>query len=513
MQDLQFRYALMARARRDAFWRRLILADTDWLGAGLQDVSHSAAADIRVTGQYERIGWESVTKPASKRHSVFFYPEADPTRPQYPHFERKTERFPLQHSLRVEDCSRCHATGQVSCSCNNGKVECGTCWGSGKVETGNGNRPCSTCYGRRVVDHGLCGGTGQVRCPRCEGETIVATWSVQVHTFSTEDFGQQLFPDDPPSWRLKRAFGSWLDHGLGRIGAFDPQSFEGAVGYANEDTELVRQRAVSATSGLEQQAANAGGYHWHVTWRRAAPCGRLRVRDAERRHDWWLVGSGAQAVEVRPVERPDAWKVFGWLGVGGIASAVGLAIEGLDPILVTLLAAGSVLATALLPLRMRRKGPRYRLVALLSPSAACTGYLSCLVSAGARLDAVSSDQTWEHHFKALDGGVISEACRTLTLHSADGSLVRMIEVSGRMDQLEGVDGVVVLDDGSGGSSALARTAADAGFSPVVASIGEGSLDHARSALRECVEPEAGWQALFDRLWEPVARAAGLEGKE
>ncbi len=90
-------------------------------------------------------------------------------------------------SHRVEDCHKCHRTGEVRCKRCNGSGDeedrCMRCHGSGRIDKigstrGSETRTCTRCRGRGTTTSrcNRCRGTGDVTCPTCDGERILFTY-------------------------------------------------------------------------------------------------------------------------------------------------------------------------------------------------------------------------------------------------------------------------------------------------------------------------------------------------
>ncbi len=100
-------------------------------------------------------------------------------------------------------CPNCNGTGVVSVrkttsqtyevpcdypGCKNGKVQCGTCSGTGKNADGT---PCSVCKGKGVINCHVCSGVGKIKrvkqetwlehepCHICNGRGMVACYQCQ----------------------------------------------------------------------------------------------------------------------------------------------------------------------------------------------------------------------------------------------------------------------------------------------------------------------------------------------
>ncbi|MGC9516863.1 MAG: hypothetical protein ACP5C3_04100 [Methanomicrobiales archaeon] len=67
-------------------------------------------------------------------------------------------------------CYYCGGAGWVECFCGNGRIECFTCEGDGRLDDGS---ICSVCKGKGTLICPDCKGTGKLICPSCGGDGYI----------------------------------------------------------------------------------------------------------------------------------------------------------------------------------------------------------------------------------------------------------------------------------------------------------------------------------------------------
>ncbi len=67
-------------------------------------------------------------------------------------------------------CLTCSGTGEIHCpGCDNGRVPCSGCKGTGKAPGLFTSAQCRKCEGTGFEHHGTCGGAGELACLACAG--------------------------------------------------------------------------------------------------------------------------------------------------------------------------------------------------------------------------------------------------------------------------------------------------------------------------------------------------------
>ncbi len=556
MSDVLFRYLLTARRRERSAFRRLVLADDPLLEAGVEQLVETAAAQVEVTSQHERVGKRDVTVPESRHHSVRFYDVARPNRPREGHFERRTDEFPLRNTLKVYTCPSCSGSGRVRCgSCSGrGNVSCSGCGGSGRVQTGSGRRgTCGGCGGSGRQTCFSCHGSGRVTCGQCRGEGRLASWETEVYQWLIEERSGEEYPLEAEQGRVRRAFHRWLGIDPERVASLEPAAVSDHLGFETAAALEVAVRADDHRRRLEAEASSSGDrYLFHRTDRSVAPVGYTVVRLAGKARFYWLVGRGEQALEVTPRGRPDGWKCAGWLGVGSGSlmgyESVALAYEQALPLLESLQLFGEVpsfwlgggsaaswLLTLLGVRRVRLRKPPIPTIGLIPAAGQPTAFLTCLAYLGSYLERLRVlDRAYDLQSQRLIGKPRSgRQSESLGIELADGRKIRLVEVPNPRDlspekiqlMAQALDAVLILEAPEQKASDLkARIAAATGPSPRIGTLlvdGGADLGTAETALpleavrRAFVEDIAGgvdWQDLFNRMWRPLEELLEPPGK-
>ena len=547
MSDVLFRYLLTARRREKSTWRRLLLADDPLLEAGVEQLVETAAARVEVTSQHERVTLEKVTVPASRRRTVRFYEVAQPRRPRDGHFERRTEKFPLRDTLQVYTCPSCRGSGRVRCRrCSGrGNVRCSPCGGSGRTEGPDGKRRrCGSCGGSGRRRCGNCRGSGKVTCSDCRGEGRLASWDVEVYRWLIEERAEDELPLPAEESRVRRAFHGWLEIDPERVPAFEPETVADHLGFETS-------RALEVAAGidvyrrrLEDEARGSGDrYLFHRTQRSIAPVGYTVVRLAGKARFYWLVGRGGEAKEVTPPGRPDAVKCLGWLGIpsGGATawSVFDHAFELALPVLEIFhgvspewLAGGTAASWGLAlaaTRRVRRRPPPVPAIGLIAADGRPTAFLTCLAYLGSYLGRLTVlDRAYDLQSRRLLGRMRPKRqSESLGLALTNGRRLRLIEVA-NPDNLSperfrlmarALDAVMILETPDRAAADLRARLADAAPSLQVGTLaiddhpdpgGSGvalPLEAVRRAFVEDLAGEVAWDALYERMWRPLAALA------
>lgn len=83
-----------------------------------------------------------------------------------------------------ETCGSCGGNGQIDCSvCDNGELECDSCYGSGEDEEGD---TCGDCDGSGNLECDYCDGSGYEPCDDCDGDGDIVqsdTYEVSIEYF------------------------------------------------------------------------------------------------------------------------------------------------------------------------------------------------------------------------------------------------------------------------------------------------------------------------------------------
>ena len=557
MSDVLFRYLLTARKRERSRLRRYFLADDPLLEAGVEQLVETAAARVGVTSQHERVSRRTVTVPASQRRSERFYKVAQPNRPREGHFERKFEEFPLEDTINVYNCPSCRGSGEVKCwTCSGrGAIGCSSCGGSGRILKPGGRRQrCRRCGGSGRQTCGTCRGRGQVRCGKCQGEGELAGWEVEVYQWLIEARSADALPLPADESRVRRAFGRWLKTSNEQVDSFERAAVAAHLGFDTSDARSVAERADQQRRNLEDKARESSNRFLFLRSDRSiAPVGYTVVRLNDSARFYWLVGRGDKALEVKPKGRPDGVKCLGWLGLGsGGAMAwesVTLAFEQALPLIESLQllgeapslwftggSAASWLLTAAGIYRVRSHKPPVPTVGLIPAAGRPTAFLTCLAYLGSYLGHLKViDRAYDIQSEHLLGRMRpNRQSESLGIELAGGRKIRLVEVanphglSAERTRLmaQALDAVMILEQPDQDAADLrAQIAAAAKPAPRIDSlrIDNGrDLHDARSALpleavrRAFVEDftsDIDWQALFDRMWRPIAILLELSAGE
>ena len=475
MSDVLFRFLLMARRRDRSRLRRFFLRDEQLLAAGVEQLVETAAARIEVHSQHEEVSRETTTVPASVRHRVQFFDVARPDRPAAGSFDNRSQKFPLEPTLRVFTCPTCRGRGEVRCGrCSGrGRARCGRCRGSG-WDASNRRLRCATCGGGGETVCSRCRGAGDVTCGRCRGEGELATWEVEIYRWWTKQRSGEEHPDANAS--IRRAFGRWLKIDRDLVADLEPATAARHLGYQSPEALEVTARAEELRLRLEAQArqdqSGPGQRFLHLRSDCSlAPVAYTVVRLKTRARYYWLVGRGERAVEVGPMGNPDGGKLLGWLGLGsgGALSAEALlrAFESAGTQSLELLAgmpdlglAGGTAASGILVLsgirRLLRRRPPVLTVGLLPVTGQPTAWLTCLAYLGSYTQRLwVLDRAYDTQMERLAGKMRPERqSESLTVELADGRKVRLVEVA-RPDSLtagqlrlmlQALDAVMIIEE-------------------------------------------------------------------
>ncbi len=551
MSDVLFRYLLTARKRERSALRRLFLADDPLLEAGVEQLVETAAARVGVTSQHEKVSRRAVEVPASHRKTVRFYKVARPNRPRDGKFEQRSENFPLRETLQVYACGTCRGSGRVRCwTCSGGgAVGCTRCSGTGRSQ--GGRRSCHRCGGSGRQTCGTCRGSGRMTCNKCRGEGRLASWQVEVYQWLIERRSGDELPLPADESRVRRAFNRWLDLDPERVASFEPSVIAAHLGFDTTDALEVAARAEAHRSDLEDQAKKSKvHYLFHRTDRSVAPVGYTVVRLKGQARFYWLVGRGDKAREVTPKGRPDGVKFLGWMGAGsgGVLGVESLsaAMEQVLPVLDSvqlfadapsgLLATGSVAGWSLAVAgvrRVRKRKPPVPAIGLIVASGRPTVFLTCLAYLGSYLGRLKVlDRAYDIQSQRLLGRMRPDRqSESLGIELADGRRVRLVEVAKPQglsaEQLRlmarALDAVMILEHpdqtaakaSPPGDDLSTRIASGADPPPVIGTLTiDGSrnlrdagaalpLEAVRRAFVEDLHGDVDWQALFDRMWQPL----------
>lgn len=543
--DVLFNFLIMARRRDRSRLRRLFFRSEQLLEAGVEQLVETACARVEVRSQHEDLTFPSVEAPASRRHSVHFWAEAEPIRPSYPGFEERVQRFPLSESVAVFTCPGCSGSGEVdhgTCG-GSGQVRCGTCGGDGRVSRSDGGtRSCGSCGGDGRKRCSGCSGSGRVRHTRCAGEGQLASWTEETYTWTVQERAQDVWPLSEPPRRLRKAFSRWIAREPELLELFDLSHAEAHLGYATDEVAGVTAAAAAQRERLEREARNASIYLFHQTWRRLSPTGYTVVRLGGRASYYFLVGRGPRPEDARPAGRLDPWKLGSWtaLAAGGLAALHGVVeaaggvllpfLEGMPGVgIAGIVACAGIAATPGL-LRVFRRTRPVRTVALLSSIDEPTPFLTCAAAVGSYTGCLEVvDRTYDEHFAELLGeGRAGRQSGNLTMRTEDGTTVRVVEVA-RPEELTdaqrdlllaSVDGLVFLETPSEPADDLrlrftsperdvpsATLTIDPSARAALPSAAEGPVQLAavRERFVEACDADADWGAVAGALWSPFDR--------
>ncbi len=546
MSDVLFRYLLTARQRERSRLRRYFLADDPLLEAGVEELVETAAARVGITSEHENVSRREVTVPASQRGTVRFYKEPQPNRPREGHFERRSEEFPLEDTLKVFTCGTCSGSGRVRCwSCSgNGAVRCSTCGGAGKMQDSGGRRrTCGDCGGSGRQTCGTCRGSGRVTCGTCRGEGKLASWEVEIYQWLIETRSADLLPLAADETRVRRAFDRWLKINPEQVASFEPAAVASHLGFETPATLEVAARADEQRRQLEDKArASRNRFMFLRADRAIAPVGYTLVRLADDARFYWLVGRGDKALEVQPKGRPDGVKFLGWLGAGsGSAMAwesLELAFDQALPLIESLQllgespsvgfvagSAASWLLTAAGVRRIRGRKPPVPAIGLIVASGRPTAFLTCLAYLGSYLGRLRVlDRAYDMQSERLLGRMRpNRQSESLGIELTDGRRIRLVEVANPQGlsaerirlMARALDAVMIIEQPDqtaaelkGQIASAARPAPKIGTlvidnGPLSSTRPALPLDAVRRAFVEDVHTNADWQALFDRMWRPL----------
>ena len=552
MSDVLFRFLLMARRRDRSRLRRFFLRDEQLLAAGVEQLVETAAARIQVYSQHERVSRRTDTVPASHRHRVRFYDEARPNRPAPGSFEKRSEEFPLEPSLKVFTCPTCRGRGEVRCGrCRgHGLLRCFRCRGSGWESSVKRRWRCRACGGGGQTTCSRCRGSGEVVCGRCRGEGELASWEVEIYRWLVEERGGEEYPLPKPS--IRATFHRWLKIDRDLAADLQPETAAQHLGYQTPEAMEVAARADALRQRLESEArTSADRYLHHRSDCSLSPVGYTVVRLKTRARYYWLVGRGERALEVGHLGRPDGTKVLGWLGFGSgstmaseaLLRAFDLAGSGGADLLAGMgdlwLAGGSTVSGLLLLAGVRRvlyRKPPVLTVALLPVTGEPTPWLTCLAYLGSYTQRLRVlDRAYDTQLERLLGKMRpARQSESLTVELADGRKVRLVEVA-RPDSLsevelrrmlEALDGVMIIEEPDRRGDELAARLRS--LVVTEAKIGRASIDRSpdvaltrgpgepppppgapvpveaiRRAFVEIGGDDPDWDDLCLRLWRPV----------
>jgi hypothetical protein len=540
MADVLFRYLLAARSRDRGWLQRVFLADERLLAASVERLLETAAIRIDIASQHMREREATVVAWPSRLPHVQFYDKPEPRPPQAPQLETRSEAFPLRSTLQVDPCAECEGNGYLKCSCDRGRVSCGWCSGTGRQRVQD--TACSVCGGDGLLTCGDCRGSGNVQHMRCGGEGKVATWREKIYSYTVKRQSQTVSPVDCPP-RVAAAVEAWLEEHDEVLETLTGEAASTQLGYSTAHANAVVSLATHARDVRVHRAKTDPEECLFVeTQSRCVPVSACVLRSERwaRREEFWLVGRGAEAIELKPAARADRWKLAALPGLAlGAASAAEMLaqLHGfslLAPELLTGAAAAaatglSMLGFAAAGIGFKRmwmgQGDPVRTIAVLPCAGQSTAYLSCLASIGAfvhRLDVL--DRSYKTTLEALMGTARApHQSQTIVLRTEKGELVRLIEIAG-CDQLapvelehmaRTVDGVVFLEqpghlaDELRGRLRSASPARPAEASLMLSGVGEPAaentvdLERIRRAFTREIDVVIEWPAVFSELWSPV----------
>ncbi len=543
MSDALFRFLLMAK-EHDRFWYRWAFPAGDkLLAAGIERVIDTAAITVDVLVQRERMSIARASCPASERAAIRFYEKAEPHRPKAPVFEHRTEAFPVSGTQSVGRCADCLGLGTVKCEhCEGrGQTRCERCDGHGRFKRalvdgepriedpchrcgGDGVADCPRCHRRKVVRHDSCAGTG-----------TLLTWDETVFTWWAEKVRETHLPPQGPQDELKKAVEQWVSAVEDSIQELTQEVVAERLGYDSADVALLVESARLTGESVEKRVGAPGERCLFVTKRfRIVPIGACcyRPRPNKAAEEFWLVGRGDRAIELSRPHVGSRWTVGYW-GLGFLIADAFHGLYQVSPIAATAGVLGLSLAATELKRALFDRDARVTTLAVLPAANGLRTYLTCLATLGAyvgRLEVV--DQTYRAHLEVLMGEAYQAAqSRSVVFRQKGGRLLRLVQVARPSDLSDGewrrltraVDGVVFLEEAADdGAAELQRRVA--GVSPALLAAARLQLSQrATDADRNGVTPEGrlaieairrafvsetraelDWQAVFDRLWAPVA---------
>jgi hypothetical protein len=407
----------------DRSWRRrLWLRDDSLAAGGVELVKRTATARVIVRAQYQREFDEQFQRPESHSERVRFYPWPQPRPPREPNIEERTERFPLDGTLRRMPCPACDGSGTLL---------------------------CPNCKPSTRASCGHCRSTGRVRDSRCEGEGRLACWVERVYQYFSEAREGDVWCFQKPSWRLPRVHSRWIKaHGT-PVASWDEAVLSERLEYLTDGVRDVAEQA----SGVERRfLAEARDAHENADWlfsvvtRYIVPVAHVTTRHGQRGERYVLVGSGDNVLEVPARQRLDPIKLLAWssaatLLLGPLGLASHLLPETAAALVLWLMSfadgwlaagVGLTLAGAVVPglLRILRGPSLPRTVVLLPVSGQRTGLLTCLAYLGSHARSfMVLDTDCEPQLARLTGqDTGTGGTENVTLRLRDGSVTRLIEV-------------------------------------------------------------------------------------
>ena len=470
MSDVLFRYLLMAQRREGGRLRHLFFARRGLLTAGVEQLVEAAVSRVEVRSQHEVVSHEDKETPASGRHDHTFYSTPQPVRPQPHHFMKGVQRFPLRSSLQVGSCGTCTGSGKVPCKrCGGvGRTRCGSCGGEGFKGSGSKREICGRCDGSGRRSCRRCKGSGKLRCERCDGEGRLANWTVEIYTHSVLQRSQDGYPTDGPSWRLRRACTRLLDRSEA-VESLETPVVEAHLGYSTSAARQVAYDARMTVIKLEGEARTARGACLFVqTHCFIEPLGYTVLRLRGRPQWYWLIGRGADATEVAPLQLPSPVRLLVWLLllaslgsvvlVGQLVVAAGMVSLATGwPLWLSLMGccAGSAGLTAVLG-RLSAEPNPVRTLVVVRPGRGPSPLLPVLASMGSHVGALSvTDRNYTVMMDALRGLLRDDRqSLSLSVDSCDGLRVRFVELARPASLtdaqcsalMRAVDGVIFLQD-------------------------------------------------------------------
>jgi hypothetical protein len=558
MADVLFRYLLTARSQDRSWYQRAFLADERLLAAALESLVETAALRVEVASQHARIRRAHVIAWPSRLAEIQFYDQPEPRAPEAPHLETRSEAFPLRETLEVTSCDGCKGTGVIDCVCGTGEVTCSSCqglrnFGSCVACGGSGRVSCSRCHGNRILAHERCGGEGKI-----------ASYQEEIHSYAVKRQIHTVLPQNHPA-RLDGAIEKWLEEHDEVLPELSNEAITAHLGYCTDLAKGVVTAAERAREVRENRArADSETCLFVETRFRCVPVSActLRSERSASAEELWLVGRGAQAIELRPQVRPDRWKVAGWPGllIGLLGGAETFAeLHGaslfLSPASLSVLGAAAAGAASLAGMVAAGVGLKrvwfgredpVRTIVVLPCAGSSTLYLPCLAAVGSWLKRIEIlDRSYKATLETLVGNPRPpHQSQTVVMRTWDDRLVRLIEIAqpGRLEQEElarmaqAADGVVFLEDAEHAADALrsnihgatlarppeARLIIETGtgevrsgdatpdFPPAEPPPEALSLETIRRAYIREIDFTPDWPAVFEEMWSPLASV--LAGK-
>ncbi len=369
---------------------------------------------------------------------------------------------------------------------------------------------CESCRGEGTVTHSLCGGDGRL----CAWDVVTYRYFTETRRVAT------TLPSGSPIDELHAD--RWRYRGQEPLAELDADTLAAWVGQDSAALRRVLAEAREAADSVRREMAPgddaAGGSG--MSARQAVsvtatydvvPVSAYAYARGVNRADrgFWLVGSGADAIEVPWEAGPDF--AMRWALVYGLITAGTTLIPLVStPVLAayagfvawSILSVEGAAREMAAALRLAVTRPRrVRTIALLGEPRIVSLYASCLASVGshARLLEVLGPRARQQVERLIDVGADTGHQAPLVAKLQDGRRVRLIGLETPQTEAawsalrRSVDGFVCVDSAN---SSLADSRGP----------GSESLEDIRRRYVGNIGDHAAWRATFHELWAPIERA-------